>query len=153
VDLITGCCITASVDTWRLVGPFDERYFLMFEDSDWSLRARSLEVRLLVLPAARVRHHVSASFTGPYRYLGLFYYTRNGLLFEREHVGGGLLTTSRFVRRHVTPHVIGPARQRQLREAARAGSSVCLAFAHHALRRYGRAPDWFERVSRRWASS
>ena len=77
--------MTATAETWRRVGFLDERYFLNFEDSDWSMRARAVGVPLVVDTRVTIEHAVSASFTGAYSYLGLYYYARNGLLFGREH--------------------------------------------------------------------
>ena len=46
VETLAGCCVTASAEVWRTVGGFDERYFLIFEDADWSMRARARGVDL-----------------------------------------------------------------------------------------------------------
>ena len=58
--VLTGCCIFASACVWDRVGTFDERMFLMFEDSDWSRHERpSSALKLLVVPVSRIRHKVS----------------------------------------------------------------------------------------------
>ena len=61
---LTGCCLLATADAWRKVGPLDERYFIYAEDADWSLRAREAGYRLLFVPTARLWHEVSASSGG-----------------------------------------------------------------------------------------
>jgi len=38
---------------WESVGPFDEAYYLYYEDADWGLRARALGWRIVYAPAAR----------------------------------------------------------------------------------------------------
>lgn len=38
------------------LGPWDEKYFLYFEDSDWCLRAEQLGIRMGQVPASRVEH-------------------------------------------------------------------------------------------------
>jgi GT2 family glycosyltransferase len=82
-EIITGCCIAAKASVWRQVGLFDERYFLIFEDSDWSMRARRRGVRLIVVNDATLEHRVSRSFRpGATALLGTFYYVRNGLRFH-----------------------------------------------------------------------
>ena len=58
---LTGCCLLAPSEVWRRVGVLDERYFIYAEDADWSLRARALGYRLLMVPTARLWHAVSAS--------------------------------------------------------------------------------------------
>ncbi|QAY69007.1 glycosyltransferase family 2 protein [Xylanimonas protaetiae] len=150
-DLLAGCCITASAATWRAVGGFDERFFLNFEDSEWSLRARRAGVRLEVAPAAVVRHAVSASFVGAYSYLGTFYYARNALLFSRL-TGNGLVRTARLVRHRVVPGV-GQAWRAGRAEGLRRALLLAMAVSAHAVRRYGRAPRWVERAAARWTTA
>ncbi len=58
---LTGCCLVAPRAVWQRVGLLDERYFFYGEDADWSLRARAAGHPLLFVPAARIRHKVSAS--------------------------------------------------------------------------------------------
>ena len=58
---VTGCCLLAPREVWTKVGLLDERYFIYAEDADWSLRARAAGYRLLFVPAAKLRHKVSAS--------------------------------------------------------------------------------------------
>lgn len=85
--VLTGCCIVASAAAWREVGLFDDGMFLIFEDSDWSRRAVSRGVELLVVPQSRIRHKVSKSFTGASSLLGSYYYARNGTVFAWRHLG------------------------------------------------------------------
>lgn len=137
--LLTGCCIAATRETWLLVGDFDRRFFLTFEDSDWSLRATGHGVWLLVAGDCEVRHKVSRSFRGTAMgRLGTFYYFRNGLLFRwrwaRSSLPGFIWT--RLVR---------PTASRLLRRAPRypvAWSWLGLAAA--LTGRFGRAPAWLE---------
>jgi hypothetical protein len=46
------------------VGLFDERFFMYYEDSDLSLRARQAGFRLLLAPKAKVWHKVATSSGG-----------------------------------------------------------------------------------------
>ncbi|WP_435203671.1 glycosyltransferase [Janibacter sp. GS2] len=151
-DVLAGCCVTAEADTWLRVGLFDERYFLNFEDSDWSLRARAAGVDLFVDQGIVIHHEVSASFTGAYSYLGLFYYSRNGLLFIRDRINGSLLQRCRFLRHHVAPDPVGRWRRGQRRDAARRAAVVAVAVCCQLRHRYGRAPRWLEQQAGRWSS-
>jgi GT2 family glycosyltransferase len=148
VDTLAGCCVTASAEVWQTVGGFDERYYLIFEDADWSMRARARGVELVVDPSVHIAHAVSASFTGNRALLGLYYYARNGALFGarwRRHTGGGdVLTSARFLRRHVLPEVTGAWRRGDRRGAMDRQAVVGVALADHAAGRYGRAPIWLE---------
>jgi GT2 family glycosyltransferase len=148
---LAGCCLTATADTWRKVGYFDERYFLNFEDSDWSLRARELGVPLLVDTCVHIYHRVSASFTGAYSYLGQYYYVRNGLLFGRERCAGSWRQSRCFLRHHALPGLADRARSRQWRQLGIRSAVVGAALVDFALRRLGRAPRWLEARSARWA--
>lgn len=148
-DLLTGCMITASADTWRRVGLFDERFFLNFEDSEWSVRAAHAGVPLVVDANSRILHAVSATIERSAATLGSFYYVRNGLLFARL-IGGSLRTRSGFVR-HVG--------SRTLREAWKAGDRrgvgrearvLLAAVACDATRRYGPAPARLQRRIAAW---
>jgi GT2 family glycosyltransferase len=108
-QLLTGCCILARADTWRRVGLFDERLFLIYEDSDWCMRAASEGVEMLVVPESTIRHKVSKSFTGSANALGSYYFARNGLIFATRYLG--VRPTIRFLFTHVV--------RRSLREAIR----------------------------------
>ena len=151
-DLLTGCCIVADAAVWRDVGPFDERYFLNFEDSDWSLRAVRRGVGLLVDHDAVVRHRVSASFVGPAAYLGTFYYARNALLFARTWRDQGVRGWP-ILRRHVLPGVTEAWRTQGVVEGLRRGATVLAALVARAVRAGGRAPRGLERAAARWARS
>ena len=147
VESLAGCSVTASADTWKRVGGFDDRFFLNFEDADWSQRARSLGVELIVDPGVHIEHVVSASFVGPSAPLGAYYYVRNGLLFgsrwcppERDRGWRAY----RFLRRHVISGVMDRWRRGDRRAAVRAGEVVAVAVGHHLCHRYGRAPAWLE---------
>lgn len=85
-EVLSGCCIVARRETWERVGLFDPRYFLIFEDSDWSMRAARSDVALYVVVRSRISHHVSRSLTSrPALLLGGYYFVRNGLHFEARY--------------------------------------------------------------------
>jgi GT2 family glycosyltransferase len=95
-DVLTGCCIVAGADTWREVGVFDERLFLFFEDSDWSIRARAAGRRLVVRTDLEIRHVVSGSTRSPRTArLVSFYFGRNMMWFSRKYFPD---STSRLAR-------------------------------------------------------
>jgi GT2 family glycosyltransferase len=82
-EWLTGCCILARSETWARIGLFDPRYFLIFEDCEWSARAAAAGVHLAVSTEATILHKVSRSFqSGPTSVLGSFYFVRNGLNFN-----------------------------------------------------------------------
>jgi len=77
------------------VGELEETLFAYQEDTDWSLRARRLGLPLLVVPAARVRHRVSATTGGEGSPTALYYSVRNTLTVCERHAPLGTLGTWR----------------------------------------------------------
>ncbi len=77
------------------VGLFDEDLFAYAEDVDWSLRARALGLRLLVVPASRVWHKVSLASGGESSPATIYYDLRNVLVVCERHAPLGRLGTWR----------------------------------------------------------
>ena len=135
-DLLTGCCLMASAATWRTVGSFDDAFFLNFEDSDWSMRARSLGVRLEIVPRALLRHGVSRSFASrsDLSLLGTYYFLRNALLFQRRYLRWQV-GRLRFLRVHLIAGLWHDVRGGRLDRAV----LRVLAIRDYFLRRFGPA--------------
>lgn len=146
-EVLAGCCITASAQTWREVGLFDERFFLNFEDSEWSLRARGVGVQLLVACDVRILHAVSASFRGPAATLGSYYFLRNGLLFSRI-AGAPWTARLRFLRRFG----VAGKRGAGLSEILRSLVILSCAVGSYLSGRYGEAPASLRVRVARWRS-
>lgn len=147
--IITGCCMAVPRDVFLRVGVLDQRYFLIYEDTDWSVRAIRAGYRMMVVPESRVFHKVSASFRRDMPTLGTFYFTRNGLLFISKHADRPVQVTMRFVWRWVVRFSLQQARARHPGWAALALLRVMALWAH--LRgRYGTAPSAAIRVVDRW---
>lgn len=77
------------------VGLLDESLFAYQEDTDWSLRARKAGLSIRVVPAARVRHKVSATTGGEGSPAALYYSVRNTLEVSERHAPLGRLGTWR----------------------------------------------------------
>jgi GT2 family glycosyltransferase len=56
VGWAVGCCLAARTETFRRLGPFDDRIFLYGEDLELGLRASDEGVETWFWPAARVLH-------------------------------------------------------------------------------------------------
>jgi GT2 family glycosyltransferase len=82
-----GCAMLVPAEVLARVGLFDERFFLVFEETDWCSRARAMGLRCFVVPAARVWHRVSVSFGGAWSPLYRYFYQRNELLWAEQHLG------------------------------------------------------------------
>ena len=61
VDWVSGACLIAPADRFRLVGPLDERYFMYWEDADWCRRAHDRGLLVRYEPALVVHHHQGSS--------------------------------------------------------------------------------------------
>ena len=84
VPYIYACSFLVNVELIHEVGLLDERYFLIREESDWSLRARRKSWKLYAVPDSKVWHKVSTSI-GKRSELFFYYVTRNTLLFMWKH--------------------------------------------------------------------
>jgi len=147
VEVLTGCCLTASAASWRELGGFDPWYFLNFEDSELSMRARGRGFDLVVLPEAVIHHRVSASFVGPAAHLASYYYARNGLRFVGRVLHRDLRTRARFARARLLPQVFAALRRRAVREALTTSVMVGAGALHAVTGQGGRAPSWLERLA------
>jgi GT2 family glycosyltransferase len=61
IDWLSGACQMVRREVFDLVGPFDEGYFLYFEELDFARRAHDLGVRSWYVPQSRVVHLVGRS--------------------------------------------------------------------------------------------
>jgi GT2 family glycosyltransferase len=146
-ECLSGCCIVAESETWREVGLFDPDYFLTFEDSDWSLRARAQGVKLYVATRSLIRHKVSRSHvSAPVSLLSSFYFIRNGLMFE-----------TRYAKHHRARFVFEWLVRPSLQALRRRASWPDVAFrwlgaVAFMIRISGRAPRAVERLAGRLSS-
>lgn len=82
---LTGCAMLLSVKAIRKVGLMDERFFLFYEETDWSVRFTEAGYKLGMEPAAIFWHNASSSTGGYTNPLYHYYMTRNRLLFVQKH--------------------------------------------------------------------
>ncbi len=61
VDFAVGCVLLVRRDVFEVVGLLDERYFVYYEDLDFSTRVRAAGFRIVAVPASRAWHEVGAS--------------------------------------------------------------------------------------------
>lgn len=80
VDQIIGAFFLVRRQVVRDLGGFDERFFLYYEEVDFSLRARLRGFRSMLLAEAEARHHGGGS-SGQVRARRLFYSLRSRLLY------------------------------------------------------------------------
>ena len=89
-DYLLGTCLLVNLSIVQQVGLMDERYFMYFEDLDWSLRMRQAGYRLRLVADASLYHLVSIS-TGGYvdTPIRRYHLARSGIIFWRTHLHRG----------------------------------------------------------------
>jgi GT2 family glycosyltransferase len=91
VDALSGCGLLIPRGAFEAVGPFDEDYFLYFEDSDLSVRARAAGWELWIAPRAVIRHREGAATGGRGAPLAMYYFIRNRRRFVRKFRRGRVI--------------------------------------------------------------
>jgi GT2 family glycosyltransferase len=92
----TGAAMLIPRGALERVGLLDADLFFLYEDVDWSLRARRAGYRLYLAPRAKVWHRVSASAGGEHSPKIAYYDTRNHILVCRRYSSSrGLVALTR----------------------------------------------------------
>jgi GT2 family glycosyltransferase len=84
-EWLDGTVMLVRLAAVRQIGLLDERYFLYFEDADWSVRAARQGWSTVVVRDAHAWHKVSRSTGGYANPAVRFYYLRNRYLFMKTH--------------------------------------------------------------------
>ncbi|GIW63815.1 MAG: glycosyl transferase [Patescibacteria group bacterium] len=64
-EFITGCCFAFDKDVFTQVGFWDEKYFLYYEDADYSIRVKKAGFYLIYNPEVFLYHKNAQSTEGP----------------------------------------------------------------------------------------
>lgn len=134
VPWVSGCAMLIPRHLIAKLNGFDDRYFLIWEDVDLSLRARAAGARVVVAPAARIYHKVSRS-VGTSSANGCYYHVRNNLLLLRTVLKRGYARAAARVvltrlREAIREIVMKPHRPDRL-------FATMTAVRDHLMRRYG----------------
>ena len=84
-EWLNGCALLVRVAAIRDIGLLDERYFLYFEDADWSVRAARRGWTNAVVGEAQAWHKVNVSTGGFANPVMRYYFFRNRYLFAARH--------------------------------------------------------------------
>lgn len=89
-DFITGCAMFISKDVFKKIGLLDDKYFLYYEDTDFSYRAKKAGFNLKIVTDAKVYHlEKSASSNNKLYYLvlsGIKFFRKNSGFFMRIYI-------------------------------------------------------------------
>jgi GT2 family glycosyltransferase len=87
-DYLVGCAILFRRELLERIGLFDEGFFMYYEDSDISLRARQAGFRLGIVRDARMWHKVAASSGGRNTPHERYWMGRSSVRFFRKQIRG-----------------------------------------------------------------
>lgn len=80
-DFASGCCMMVKKEVFEKIGMFDPKYFLYYEDSDLSQKAKAAGFKIVFAPKAILWHKNAGSAGGSGSTLQDYYITRNRLFF------------------------------------------------------------------------
>ena len=89
-DFANGCCMLLTKEIVDHIGYLDERFFLYYEDTEYSLRAEKNQIEIWYCGSAVVYHKVNGSTKGNENPLSVYYITRNWLLCNSIYLKGRL---------------------------------------------------------------
>lgn len=84
-DYLLGTCLLVNLPAVARVGLFDERYFMYFEDLDWSIRLQRASYRLRLAAGAHLYHRVATSSGGLESPARRYHLARSGVIFWWTH--------------------------------------------------------------------
>jgi GT2 family glycosyltransferase len=97
-DRAAGAAVLLPSRVLQEVGLLDQALFFLYEDVDWSLRARRAGHRIYVVPEAKVWHRVSATAGGEHAPMIAYYDTRNHVAICRRYAPmGGVAALKREI--------------------------------------------------------
>lgn len=79
-----GCAMMVKKEVIEKTGMFPEKFFLYYEEWDWSARIRRAGYRIWYQPAATIYHKESMS-VGKENPVKVYYHTRNRILYIRRN--------------------------------------------------------------------
>ncbi|MCG2691291.1 glycosyltransferase [Microgenomates group bacterium] len=80
IEFANFCCVLIKKEVFKTIGLLDEKYFLYWEDGDFSIRAKQAGFNIIYQPKAIIWHKNSGS-SGAGSSLHDYYLTRNRLIF------------------------------------------------------------------------
>lgn len=84
-EFASGCCMLIKNEVFEKVGLLDEKYFLYYEDSDFSVKAKKNDFKIYFQPESIIWHKNAGSTGGSGSGIQDYYITRNRLLFGNRY--------------------------------------------------------------------
>jgi GT2 family glycosyltransferase len=79
LDYVCGCSLFSRREVFETIGLLEEKFFLIWEESDFCVRARRAGFAVMTAPQAKIWHKVSASFKSKPQ--ATYFWWRNRLLW------------------------------------------------------------------------
>lgn len=81
-DYLCGCSLFVSQAVFQKIGLFDEKFFLYYEDADFSIRARKAGFKIRIVPQAQLIHDEQSESNKPQK---IYWLVLSGIIFFRKH--------------------------------------------------------------------
>ena len=85
---VTGCCMLIPTKVINTVGLMNEKFFLNFEDNEYSQRIKRAGHKLYVNCDTHIYHKVSSTQGMFYGNIQQYFFHRNRMIFFMEQLGG-----------------------------------------------------------------
>lgn len=90
-EYLTGCALLIRKEVFREIGLLDEKYFLYYEDTDFSWRASRNNFSLLVVPKSKVYHFEKSEGNKDFKnywlvFSGLIFFQKNATALNRSWI-------------------------------------------------------------------
>ncbi len=158
VDYVSGCSLFVKKEVFETIGLLEERFFLLWEESDFCARARKSGFEIWTAPKAKIWHKVSSSFSGKPHLQ--YYWWRNRLLWlerncsKRELFSLYITLLAKEILRtykiralkelqYFFQKLLNPKKlNNQKREKLLRHRASCQGISDYVLRRFGIGPSW-----------
>lgn len=84
MEYASGCAFLIKREIIDKIGLLDQKFFLYFEEIDWTLRASEMGYHSVFAPEGKIWHKISKSGGGISGRVGLYYITRNRWLLMKK---------------------------------------------------------------------
>ncbi len=85
IDFVTGCLMMFDKQLFETLGPLDEKYFMYFEDADWSMKAKRAGLKVYYDPSVILWHKNAQSTDGSGSEFHQKYQKKNRLRFALRY--------------------------------------------------------------------
>lgn len=165
IDYVCGAAMMVKKEVFQQAGLLESRFFLIWEESDFCIRAKRKGYQIISYPPAKIWHKVSASFTGGKTHSTYFWWRNRLLWIERNCSFSQLLC---IYMRVLIPeifhllkiyflksiqfvffkHFYTKVSQEKKRKKLLINKAALKGIKDYFFRRFGQGPDWIYHPSK-----